>query len=559
MQIAALYPRVSTDRQAEKDESIPAQIAAMRKYADAKKMTVIEDFIFEEKGVTATTDKRPAFQRMMALSAKKPAPFQFVICWKFNRFARDEDDSVIYKALLKKNGVRVVSVNEDVPDDSYGWLMERMIEMQDANFSRSLSEHTILALHAIALRGYWANNLVPYGYSIQPIQEGAKTYKKLVVDEDQATIVRQIFRLSTQNYSARKIKPELPVTLTVAHINAILRNRHYTGTRVIQPKKSKFYDSDDPSLVVPNAHEAIIDETLFARTQHCLHSRIKTQNTGKIGTHLFTGLIFCRCGNRMIHKPMAARPGKQSKPTNYYMCAKQKSCTQKGVNEQRILTLLLDSLDASIFNEHVLEQVVTEAESIRTSRNVAKARDYILAELDEVRLRRERLVDQIELGVLTDEMIQERMSELSAKIAELEAKLTFATEDDHPINLKSARAFVRTVKRDLASNDKMRRQNAMRSIVSKIEWNHPTLTVHTSVMGIEEELALPYIERPIVPTTLEGVNKDRLIGWVRSIRTYLDDGSFPSREVSKWSIDKLRNYIAAYRQQMHIDTARSEE
>ena len=119
---AVIYARYSSDNQ--REESIEGQIRECTEYAKYNDIEVVGHYI--DRAYSAKTDKRPDFQRMIKDSAKKN--FQLVIVWKLDRFARNRYDSAIYKAALKKNGVRVISVTEHITDDATGGLMESIFE-----------------------------------------------------------------------------------------------------------------------------------------------------------------------------------------------------------------------------------------------------------------------------------------------------------------------------------------------------------------------------------------------------------------------------------------------
>ena len=93
----AIYARVSSERQAEKELSIPAQIKAIQQYCQNKGWVIVNEFI--EKGKSAKTDDRPEFQKMIALAKRPNRPFDAIVVHKFDRFSRKRDDHVIYKAL----------------------------------------------------------------------------------------------------------------------------------------------------------------------------------------------------------------------------------------------------------------------------------------------------------------------------------------------------------------------------------------------------------------------------------------------------------------------------
>ena len=98
----ALYTRVSSDKQ-DIDLSISAQLKALREYASRNGYQVFREFVDEVE--TGRTDARPAFKEMISLVRHPNKPFERILVWKYSRFARNREDSIIYKSLLRKRGI----------------------------------------------------------------------------------------------------------------------------------------------------------------------------------------------------------------------------------------------------------------------------------------------------------------------------------------------------------------------------------------------------------------------------------------------------------------------
>ena len=77
---------------------------------------------------------------MIALAKSDKHPVDCIIVWKFSRFARNQEESIVYKSLLKKkHNVEVLSVSEPLVDGPFGSLIERIIEWMDEYYSVRLS------------------------------------------------------------------------------------------------------------------------------------------------------------------------------------------------------------------------------------------------------------------------------------------------------------------------------------------------------------------------------------------------------------------------------------
>ena len=133
---AALYARVSSDRQ-DVDLSVSAHLRALRDYAQKNGYIVSREYVDEaESGRMAD---RPQFRRMLDEASRPNAPFEDILVWKFSRFTRKREHAVAFKAMLRRRGVRVVSITEHADDSPTGKLMEAIIESVDEFYSENLA------------------------------------------------------------------------------------------------------------------------------------------------------------------------------------------------------------------------------------------------------------------------------------------------------------------------------------------------------------------------------------------------------------------------------------
>ena len=125
---AALYARVSSDRPG-RGPIRAAQLRALRDYAKNNGYTVAREYVYEaESGRIAD---RPQFRDMIDEGGKATAPFQVILVWKLSRFTRKREHAVAFKSMLRRKGIRVVSITEHADDSPTGKLMEAIIESVD--------------------------------------------------------------------------------------------------------------------------------------------------------------------------------------------------------------------------------------------------------------------------------------------------------------------------------------------------------------------------------------------------------------------------------------------
>ena len=142
----ALYARFSSDNQ--RSESIDAQLRAMRTYCQHHNYIIVDTYIDEAK--SATNDRRPSFQRMIADSKTKK--FDILLVHKLDRFARNRYDSAVYKRELKRNGVSVFSVLENLDDSPESIMMEAVLEGMAEYYSQNLGREVMKGLRETALK-----------------------------------------------------------------------------------------------------------------------------------------------------------------------------------------------------------------------------------------------------------------------------------------------------------------------------------------------------------------------------------------------------------------------
>lgn len=288
--LGALYIRVSTDKQEEL--SPDAQKRLLLDYAEKHKISVMPEHIFIEHGISGrTAEKRPEFQRMISLAKSSPSPFQTILLWKFSRFARNQEESIVYKSMLRKQcGVNVISITEPLIDGPFGSLIERIIEWMDEYYSINLSCETLRGMTEKALRG---------GYQSTPPLGYKATGKGLpfLVEESEAAIVSYIFEQYCVHHNspgviARQLN-EIGMhtkrggNFDKRNVTYILRNPFYIGTIKWN------------GISAPGKHNTFISAELFQKAQELLGQPCSLPKYRSVSScrHWLSGLVKCSvCG-----------------------------------------------------------------------------------------------------------------------------------------------------------------------------------------------------------------------------------------------------------------------
>ena len=188
---AVIYARYSSDNQ--REESIEGQLRDCRAYAEYNGIDIVGEYI--DRAFSAKTDDRPDFQRMVSDSSKKL--FDVVLVWKLDRFARNRYDSAFYRYTLRKNGVKLISVKENISDGPEGIILESMIEGMAEYYSANLSQNVKRGFRENALKGKWNGGAIPFGYKVVD--------HRLAIDEESAPIVRFMFEMCADGKTAKEV------------------------------------------------------------------------------------------------------------------------------------------------------------------------------------------------------------------------------------------------------------------------------------------------------------------------------------------------------------------
>ena len=425
---AALYARVSSDRQ-DVDLSVSAQLRALKDYANANGYSVAREYVDEaESGRVAD---RPQFREMIEEGSRPNAAFQVILVWKFSRFTRKREHAVAFKSMLRRKGVRVVSITEHADDSPTGKLMEAIIESVDEFYSENLAQEVVRGMRKAASRGFFLGSKAPFGYKRVKVNDGAKERPTLEVDPATAPIVKEIFESSLRGNGLKEICKELNDRGITNRGNRwykgglhyLLTNEAYTGTAV-WGRISKEEKAQDP-VRVEGAWPALVSRDLFASVQQAMRDRApKVQRPARVGSKfLLSGLLKCGvCG-----RPYSGQ-GAKSGQYGYYICGTlfregAGTCSARYLNAPRLEAFVVEKIRERILTEETILALVTMvAEEIDAMAGELSGRlEVVEAELGDVRKRLEKLYEALETSELTLEVLSPRILSLRLREEQLEA------------------------------------------------------------------------------------------------------------------------------------------
>ena len=492
----AIYARVSSDSQ-DVDLSISAQLRALREYAVKYGYQIVREFVDEaESGRTAA---RPAFREMVSLAKVKRPPFEAILVWKLNRFARSRVDSITYKKLLRDRGIKVISINEPLDDSPSGHLLEGMIETIDEFYSENMGADIKRGMRENAERGFYSGNKPPYGLRKVAVIDGNKTRYRLEPELDGSLavqIIRRIFDIALNGTGCKEIAKILNKegfrTSTgqrwgKTSIHKVLTNEAYNGTLVWAGRPGHpAIHSGEPPVRIENAWPALIDNRIFQAVQKKMSSNAPQAVHPRTvpSFYLLSGILFCSCGQAMIGRSA------KSHRYYYYMCNKshkqgKDACNARALPKDKLEHLVIDQIKERVLTQECLEELVKLVnEELDSAYIVLKDKmDIIDAELNDVGLRLSKLYDALEIGKISLDDLAPRIKELRIRHDELsKARVQVEAETvlqgaDH-IDIETVRSYAQDLGSLLVETGFTESKTLLRSFVKRIIINRDRATIY---------------------------------------------------------------------------------
>ena len=430
MKTAAAYIRVSTEDQVE--YSPASQLEKIREYAKRNDYILPDEYIFMDEGISGRhTAKRAAFNRMIGTAKQKPKPFDAILLWKFSRFARNREDSIVYKSMLRKQcGIEVISISENVGDDKMSVLIEAMIEAMDEYYSINLSEEVKRGMTEKASRGE-AVSVPSFGYDIQN--------GRYVPDPDTAPALKKIFTDYANGKGMRTIAMELnDAGLRTRRgnrfenrtIKYILQNPVYIGKiRWTPTGRADHRIGSDDTLIIDGTHEPLIDIETWQNVQNKLAAVKRTKymrSTDPKEPFMLQGLVRCSaCGATLTQS--AGHTSLQC-----YAYAHGRCSVSHGISIRRLNDMFLTLLEnADLTGEFKIAPAAPEKPKQKEDTAQFIAREQ--RKLDRIR-------DAYENEVYTLEEYRQSRDQIMQRIKELEDKQKACTVTDE----QQQRRLIRT-------------------------------------------------------------------------------------------------------------------
>ena len=404
LKIGAAYVRVSDERQ---DEYSPdSQLKKIREYASKEGYLIPDEYVFYDDGISGkSVRKRDDFNRMIAIAKEKTHPFDKIYVWKFSRFARNQEEAIVYKNLLRKSGISVVSVSEPIPEGYFGTLIERVIEWMDAYYLINLGQEVVRGMTEKVTRGEPVVP-APFGYLnaekayIPDVESGAadivkEIFQRYADGEGQRTIA-----VSLGERGVRTKRGNMP---KVRWVEYILRNPCYIGilrwTTDGSRSVSQMKLDNENIMTIEGHHEPLISKELWDKVQSMLDAQKKAYpkyaKREQPVNYMLKGLLKCSaCGGAIS---LASAVSGKSKVRTIQCCNYSRGAchTSHATTMPRIESAFIQGLKKAIEEKQftmspkvpqksALNEVDYDKLIAVEERRLARAKEAYLAEIDTI-------------------------------------------------------------------------------------------------------------------------------------------------------------------------------
>ena len=366
--------KTSSNNKLSESESIINQKSLLLQYVKENNLSVYDIYI--DDGYSGTNFDRPDFNRLIKdIESNK---VNMVITKDMSRLGRDYiGTGNLIEKYFPEHGVRYIAITDNIDtclDSSNNDIAPFKAIMNDM-YAKDISKKIKSSLKAKQKDGKWVGGRTPFGYDKDPLNKN-----HLVVNKEQAKVVKRIFKMCLEGFSFFKIAKQLTiegVKTPAAYysfewrshydlkygqwhsksIRDILTNRNYTGD-LVQNKRSKINykvkkvikNSPSKYIVVPNTHEAIIDKETFYEVQNKIPKNVGRNE--KKEHNLLDGLLYCgNCGHRISVQARRKVDNRCYTICNYYRTyMKEKLCTLHCNNYDILEQAVIDSLKTSCIN-----------------------------------------------------------------------------------------------------------------------------------------------------------------------------------------------------------------
>ena len=495
------YVRVSTQRQAEGGISLDNQEAKLKAHYARRGVELVD--LYSDGGLSGTNDNRPGLQAMIEHAMRPGSGITEIGTYSFSRLFRDHYLLEHYRRKLKRAGVGIVAITQDVGQDAEGDLVRSVLSNFDEYQSRQTAKFTRDTMKRNAEAGFWNGAVPPFGYTTEVAEmRGPKAKKRLVIEPSEALLVQQIYRMKRIGVG----QGPMGYKKIVCHLNAngaTLRGRkwHVSNLRDVLTRSTyrgrHLYGVHDTRNGVKRAEEewqeipapVIIPEIEWLEVQAGIASNARqvTAPTFVAGPTMLAGIAKCGCPECGYALTIATGKGGRYR---YYRCSRrlrrgETACPGISMRDQALETIVIDALAERLLRPDRLRELL--ANLLDDSSAALRERQAQLKALRTERTRVEgaiqNMFDFIEQGIVSprDTDFIARLAAQRSRRADLEAEILLVerqlSSNDRQVTPEAIGRLGEVVLAKLRSTDSAVRQGYARRFIDKVVVAPGTITI----------------------------------------------------------------------------------
>jgi site-specific DNA recombinase len=468
----AVYARISTDKQS---PSSPAdQERNCREFAQPKSWHVLDEHIYIDEGLSGVGSDRPAFQRLLKAAYSPARPFDTILVDDTSRFSRSLPEAMSIVENLRFHGLRVIFVSQGIDTHSEQADVQMTVHgLVDSLYVKELAKKTHRGIEGRVLRGLHSGGRC-YGYSTVPAGEGKS--KRLVINEQEAAVVKRIFEMSAEGVSLKKIAKVLnheciqpprsrsgsPNTWCPTAIRAMLKRELYKGERIWNKSEFRKVPGTNKRRSKPRPENqwrrirqrelAIVPEELWQEVQARLKSFADKCRSNRpsgllprslTNDYLFSGLLKCsKCGGNMV---ISTGGGTHRHPK--YACSNRVNrgtCSNDlYIRRDELEERLLGNLQAELLQPEAINLAIAEF-----GHQLNLSLKNISSELTQMRQRKEKLEGEIQkfMAAIAEgghsKYMLEQIATREREVAAITDRLLAASPDSIQARVEEVRLLV---------------------------------------------------------------------------------------------------------------------
>jgi site-specific DNA recombinase len=479
----AAYARYSSDLQSPR--SIDDQLRICREYAQSRGFTFLEEHIYVDEALSGVGADRPGLGRLLDAALSPMRPFDIILLDDSSRLARNTKDALTFFERLNFAGIRLIAVSQGIDSDNeQAHVLVTVHGMVDSLYVKELAKKTHRGLEGLMLRGQHTGGRC-FGYDSVPVP--GTTGKHLVINENEAVVVRRIFEMSADGQSLKTIAktlnrecvlPPRPragkcyATWCPTCIRAMLRRDLYVGkviwntSRFVKvPGTNKRVRRARPQSewrTVPHPELQIVSDDLWQRVKERQENLLVTYGGAKhkglqprsaTSPYLLSGILKCGvCGANLVIVTGYSSYGNYPK----YGCSQhfnRGACSNSVmVRRDRVEERLLDDLQNQVLKREAIEYVLGEFGT-----HVKNAFANLSNQMTQMRERKQKLEGELRRLASTaaetgpSAFLVEAIHEREQQLRQITDQLLAGGEDSVDAHLSDIRKFVTQRLGDLRS------------------------------------------------------------------------------------------------------------